>query len=491
MSPQTRSVFAAVADAIAERPQRLLALLCAWHLLFWVLGPALGYRMLPLDTLELLGWGQAWELGYYKHPPLGAWLGEGFLQLAGGRLDSLYLLAQLGVVVTFVYVYRTGLLFLDPLRAALAVALLEGSYFHTYLTPNFNMNSLQLPLWAGASYHFLRGLRDGANVHWLAFGLFAALSLLSKYSGLLLLASCGALLLLTPTGRQRLRQPGPWLAAASCLLLISPHLLWLAEHWQLPWSYLRGFGKAGSGGVAAHLIEPLRFALGALAGLLFSGALWLGLRGGRPARPSAGVLELALLLLLFGPLLLSVCYGVVSGSRLKSTWAFPFFSLAGVWAMRFIDSEGARQRLPRFLAMLALILLLTSSLHWLYKTHWGDSKTRFDGQALAQTAQSTWQARHALALRIVIADHIDSAIIAAYAPSRPDMLIEGDFGISPWLTPEDVAQRGALWVCREGRRCPDDWRPRLDGLQTEMIDGVRFQIGWISPRDKPAGETTQ
>ena len=46
---------------LAERPRPLLAALIGWHLTFWVLAPWLGYRMLPLDTLELLGWGKEWR----------------------------------------------------------------------------------------------------------------------------------------------------------------------------------------------------------------------------------------------------------------------------------------------------------------------------------------------------------------------------------------------------------------------------------------------
>ena len=91
---------------LRTHPERLLAGVVLWHLLFWVLAPTLGYTMLPLDTLELLGWGQEWQWGYYKHPPLGAWLGEIALQLAGGRLAGLYVLAQLCLVATLVYVWR-------------------------------------------------------------------------------------------------------------------------------------------------------------------------------------------------------------------------------------------------------------------------------------------------------------------------------------------------------------------------------------------------
>jgi 4-amino-4-deoxy-L-arabinose transferase-like glycosyltransferase len=238
----------------------MLAFVVVWHLTFWVIAPWLAYRMLPLDTLELLGWGQEWQWGYYKHPPLGAWLGELTLLLSGGRLESLYLLAQLCLVATLIYVWKTARMLLDPARAALAAVLLEGSYFHTFLTPNFNMNSLQLPLWAGLAYHFLRAWR-GDQFHWLMVGLFAALCLLAKYSGLLLLASCALVVVGTAGGRLALRRPGIYLGAALALLLLLPHLVWLSSHAELPFAYLRGFDQSGSASWSMHLTEPLRFAL--------------------------------------------------------------------------------------------------------------------------------------------------------------------------------------------------------------------------------------
>ena len=31
---------------------------------------------LPLDAAEMVAWGNRWELGYHKHPPLPCWVGE-------------------------------------------------------------------------------------------------------------------------------------------------------------------------------------------------------------------------------------------------------------------------------------------------------------------------------------------------------------------------------------------------------------------------------
>ncbi len=462
------------------QPERLLYLLAAWHLLFWVLAPALTYRMLPLDTLELLGWGQHWQLGYYKHPPLGAWLGELTLQLSAGHLAGLYVLAQLCVLVTLFYVWKTARLFLDPHAAVIATALLEGAYWYTWLTPNFNMNTLQLPVWAGLSYHFVRALRGDLG-HWWAWGVFVALCLYTKYSGLLLIASCALILVASPVGRASLRTRGPYLAGLLALLLLAPHLAWLSDHWRLPWSYLRGFDRGAAAIAYPHVLEPLRFAIGALLGLLFSALLLLLLIDRRaqlvrPRREAWLILALCL-----GPLLISTCYGIVSGSRLKSTWAFGFFNLAGVAALLLVPTRIDTLRFRRFSWGLAAVALFVAGIHLVYKTQSERSKTRFDGAALAAAIADDWQQTMPGPLRIVIGDHILSAIVSAYAPSRPAMLIQGDFAISLWLRPEDLRRDGAVIVCASDSACFPELSAGASVQRELEIGGRRFRYFFVAP----------
>lgn len=485
----------------------LLALVGAWHLLFWVLAPMASYAMLPLDTLEALGWGQEWQLGYYKHPPLGAWLAEAWLRLFGGWHGSLYLLAQLCVVATLGYAWRTALLVLDPARAALAAALLAGSYFHVLLSPNFNMNLLQLPLWAGFGHHLLRALR-GDSWHWLAVAAFAALCVLAKYSGLLLLASGAMALLADPRGRAALRSGRAWLGLLLALLLVAPHLAWLREHWQLPLGYLRGF-DAASAGWQWHLVEPLRFAAGALGSLLLCAVLLLPLldlrRGGKEAvgtvvpscgldgRPGDGTPENSdgavqrrldarvLALLVLGPLLLSMAYGVASGSRLKTTWAAPFFTFAGVLALLWLPTRVDLARLRRFAVLLVAVLLLSGGGHLAYKLGSERSKTAFDGPVLAAAVADAWAQRFDAPLRIVAADHVLAAIVSGYAPGRPSMLVAGDFTRSPWLSPEALARDGAVVVCEAGAApCLPDL-PEGIAAQDLVVDGRRFVLRVVPP----------
>ena len=42
----------------------------------WTLVPALTHHNLPLDVIEQTAWGAEWQLGYFKHPPMAAWLTE-------------------------------------------------------------------------------------------------------------------------------------------------------------------------------------------------------------------------------------------------------------------------------------------------------------------------------------------------------------------------------------------------------------------------------
>ena len=53
---------------------RLFWLLMAGHFFVWVAVCLLTQPNMPLDMVEMLYWGQQWQLGYHKHPPLPAWL---------------------------------------------------------------------------------------------------------------------------------------------------------------------------------------------------------------------------------------------------------------------------------------------------------------------------------------------------------------------------------------------------------------------------------
>ena len=74
--------------ALLERwpPTRIVWALLTIHVLIWWLLPALLQHNLPLDVIEQFAWGREWQIAYYKHPPLPAWILEAIAIVSGRDL---------------------------------------------------------------------------------------------------------------------------------------------------------------------------------------------------------------------------------------------------------------------------------------------------------------------------------------------------------------------------------------------------------------------
>ena len=76
------------------------------HLILWTLVPSISNVNLPLDTIEALAWGSNLEWGFNKHPPLSAFLINIFYNLFGSNDWAYYLLSQICVIISFLFVWE-------------------------------------------------------------------------------------------------------------------------------------------------------------------------------------------------------------------------------------------------------------------------------------------------------------------------------------------------------------------------------------------------
>ena len=60
----------------SSRSERTYGLFAALNTLGWFLVACLSQLNAPFDHIEMVYWGHEWQWGYYKHPPLTAWLAE-------------------------------------------------------------------------------------------------------------------------------------------------------------------------------------------------------------------------------------------------------------------------------------------------------------------------------------------------------------------------------------------------------------------------------
>ena len=184
-------------------------------------------------------WGHYLSAGYFDHPPMVGWMSRLFF---GGVLGSELvvrsgpiILGALTIVALYFFVRN---LFGDS-RLALRTAALF-SIAPIFISLGFSLqpdNSLLL-FCTLTWWFFWRALRTpGGLLWWTLAGIAAGLALLSKFHAWVLLPPLWAFLVVSPRRRPLLKTTGPWLAALIALLVLSPNLIWNAQHDWLNYTY--------------------------------------------------------------------------------------------------------------------------------------------------------------------------------------------------------------------------------------------------------------
>jgi 4-amino-4-deoxy-L-arabinose transferase-like glycosyltransferase len=172
------------------KEKKIFYLLCLYHLIIWTLVPYFSNKNLPLDVIEALAWGQDFDLGYNKHPPLSAWIPGLLFKIFGNKDWVYYLLSQIFIVISFIFLWKLSSFFLrKKSQILLSVLTIEGIAFFTFETPQFNVNICQIPLWIGTIYFFLKSIKNNKISDWIFLGTFSALGFLTKYIFVYLLIS--------------------------------------------------------------------------------------------------------------------------------------------------------------------------------------------------------------------------------------------------------------------------------------------------------------
>ena len=477
-------------------PPRLFSWrLLSWLALYFVLWTVLPLWLsgsYPLDVVEGIYWGHEWQWGYYKHPPLSSWLLYGFYAVFGHI--GPYLLSQLAIVLSLWLVYRLGRQLMSRQRALLGSLLLLAVFYYTWPSLEFNHNIAQLPVWAGIIYAFYLAITTQRLRYWLLFGLLAGAGMLVKYTVAILLLVAVLYSLLTPQ-RRLWRTRGPWLALLLALLVFLPNVLWLWQHEWLPFTYAqaRAAEAESSGGrlsalgfLATQLLNHLPLLLILLATRTGLQRLPENTDTAALARPNPQA-QRFLWVMGLGPALLLVLLGLLLGIGLRDMWGMPMWSLSGLLVASLIPAARFERQYPRLLKGLAVWLLLATVLMGSYVQwggQWRNKPSRMDWPqaALAQQADSTWQALSRCGLDNIAGDYWLAGLAAtdpaAFSSDRPSVMIGGNPAYSPWMSAARLQSHGSLMVWPQGEPPPV---PLLDNLPPKSGLVVRegeWQIAW-------------
>jgi hypothetical protein len=489
-------------DAASIAP--LVVLLLIGQLLLWTVLTAVSHRAPDLDNMEELVWGNVFQWGYYKHPPLPSWLLFALASVFGRPVWLTFFAAQLSVVIALWCVWRLGCEITSQKNALIAVLVATPITYFNIHGIVFNHNTMQLCSIAACHWMFYRAWRHERWRDWLLLGLCCGLAMLTKYSALIQFATYFLFLLMTGSLRRLPVWRGIALATATFGVVLGPHLWWVSQQTRGPISYASGslckamtrpeqvrmFGEFFATSLAR--LAPMAIGLVVIALIMQRGAKKIGERAATARlverlRPAD---RRFLVVVGLGPFVLTLLVSMAMKTRIVAPWATTFYLLFGFVAF-WIFRQDAGSRLLRTCIKVIVVLQIVLALGYaavrgpLSEMTGRANRARFPGQAVSEALQAQWNQHSRTPLTLVAADTWLGGNIAIYGGRRVDVLIDGDYGLAPWVAPERGASCGMLVALNRSPSSTDGVPSKLVELMASATYKGILQLPWTGKPDGP------
>jgi 4-amino-4-deoxy-L-arabinose transferase-like glycosyltransferase len=373
------------------KEKKIFYLLCLYHLIIWTIVPYYSNKNLPLDVIEALAWGQDFDLGYNKHPPLSAWIPGLLFKIFGNKDWIYYLLSQVFIVISFNFLWKLSSFFLKKnYQILLSVLTIEGIAFFTFETPQFNVNICQIPLWIGTVYFFFKSIRKNKITDWIFLGVFSALGFLTKYIFAYLLISLFFYLVFIFLIKKKINFNSLY-ALLTFFLITLPHFQWLIQNDFTTIYYAVKRGGLNEFNIYNHLLNPLKFLASQIAiSLPFLLLGYFLIKKIKIKLPFNNEKFIFLIFSFILPFFLILITSIISGSRIRTMWMIPFYSLIGVFFIFLYQDQINLKKLKKFYIILIIFLVISPTLYSL-RSIYKDSRTGYEGKKIALQIEKEWK----------------------------------------------------------------------------------------------------
>ncbi|CAM3762691.1 Glycosyltransferase RgtA/B/C/D-like domain-containing protein [Bordetella sputigena] len=447
---------------------RLSALLVI-HLIVWTTASWLYRANLDWagDMLENYSWGIAWQPGYYKHPPLFAWMTAAWFSVFPHTDVAYFALSMANAILGICGIVALARRFLPAREAAVAGLAMAISPIYTTLAIKFNANTVLLSLWPWTAYFFVRYVQTGTRKAALAMGAMAGVAMLGKYFSVAVLAGLALAGLCRPAWRARLMQPQVLLAVMAGAIVLWPHMRWLIQNDMPTFTYARERMHEIARPVPLVMGDMVLYALVQIAYLLPGMAFVLLMvrhSRGRAAKLMfhgyvRRSLDRDLWWLSMGTFLAICALALFTRTHFSALWGnTQWFAITVFW-LAMLANAGISLDPRRIAPVLAMYWVLTLALAagggYLQAIH-HDRSAMEPRAELARAAHAVWRSRATQALAYVAGDDKEARSVAFYARTRIDYWDIFDPATTPWVKEADVRSKGVLFVCRaDDRQCRD------------------------------------
>src|ERR1700758_392292 len=211
----------------------------AAHAALWtlVLANLKAAQDVHMDVAEAFAWGQKFQFGYGKHPPLTGWIAGLWFRFFPVADWATYLLAMTTLGTGLVICWFVARRVVDRRRAFFVVVMLALYPIFNFKGFKFNPDLLQLVTLPLVVLAYLNAFERRTWLSGILLGLAGAAALMTKYWVLTMIGAIGLAALIHPERMKFLRSPAPWVAIATLVIAMIPHLVWLKQVDFMPLTY--------------------------------------------------------------------------------------------------------------------------------------------------------------------------------------------------------------------------------------------------------------
>jgi len=394
----------------------------------WLLFLTIAYLSGDLhpDVLETWSVGRTFAWGNAKHPPLMGWVAHAWTLVFPLTDWSFRLLAMTNAAIALWAVDLIARRFVRGDKRAVVLLLLMLLPVYQFHAQRFNANTVLLAIWPLATYCFLRSF-ETRQIKWAAAaGALAALAMLGKYYSVFLVSGFAFAAVCHPQRRIYFRSQVPWVSTLVGLIVLAPHLHWLATTGAAPFEY--AIQAHGGREFWPSILEACMFLLGIAAILAIPALSWVLIAESRLKRFPADFRAMnsglwLLFLVCAGTIGFPPIVAVAFGTDMTSLWA-----MQGLFLIGILIVCGASYPIERFYAVnlavlvigIALVALtIAAPVHAFYRNAYGYDERRNAYRLAALELTRRWHQVSRSPLPAISGDDALAFATALYSPDHP------------------------------------------------------------------------
>jgi 4-amino-4-deoxy-L-arabinose transferase-like glycosyltransferase len=488
------ALFARLVDALADArrgPRTAAALLGLYALLWWAYAlVAKSTQSIHFDMGEVFAWSTELAYGYPKHPPFPAWVAAAWFAVFPRADWAYYLLATTSISLALWFIWLIAIRFVAGDKRAVALVLLAFAPVFNFQPLKFNSNALLIPVWAGATWLFVRSYASRTLTAGALAGVGAAIAMLTKYWSAFLIVGLAVGAFAHPRRRDYFGSPAPWASIAVGAALLAPNIATLFQYDFYAFTY------ASASHADAHFASVLESLGNYISGIVYLAGSLLVLQIAAaprapvwreiawPSDPERRILAVILWAGFLSPIVAALAFKM----RINALWTMPCWSLLPALALSAPGLAVTRRAAAGVLAAayaIVLVALAASPFVALRVLENGPDNQAAYYEPLAREVDRRWPQVSDRPLRYVAGPEGLAWGCTFYCRDRPRAFPSFSRVNAPWIDPAAMARDGFVALClAEDPACLRQARTRAAGnphTREEMVEIARAAFGRSGP----------